>query len=435
MKRVKLFLSALIAFALAVVFTLFVSADGEPACFVSSDNMWRCRLNDDNTVSVYSGLFDLPAYLGEEKDIVVPSGIDGYPVVSVEEFSFSYCDFIESVTLSEGIRELKALAFKNCNNIKRVVLPSSLEIIEDNSLPKNTDVVYTVVKGSFAESYISSSGLKTVSVDNSYQTGWKTVDGEKYYYGSDGKMVKSLLLAIGSKKYYFGKNGAMYKSRMISVNNKKYYLGKDGAAYTSRLISLDGKKYYLGKDGVAYKSKLASINGSKYYFGSDGIAYKSRLISVNNKKYYIGKDCIAYKSKFASLDGKKYYFGSDCVMRTGWRNIKDSNGVYHKYYFGKDGVARTSWRNITLSDGKTYKYYFKSNGIMVTGKNVINGKTRYFTKEGRYVPPDSPLLKKVYVYPTGKKYHYKSTCSGKNSTQITLLEAKEKGLTACKSCV
>ena len=194
-------------------------------------------------------------------------------------------------------------------------------------------------------------------------TGFKTVDGKKYYYDSDGNMVKSSLVEIYGKKYYFGKDGAMYVSRLISVNNNKYYLGKDGAAYTKRLISLDGKKYYLGKDGIAYKS---------------------RLISVNNKKYYIGKDCVAYKSKFASLDGKKYYFGSDCIMRTGWRNIKDGNGVYHKYYFGSDGVMRTRWRNITLSDGNQYKYYFRSDGTMATGFITIGSKSYYLRQNGRF---------------------------------------------------
>ncbi|MBE6835002.1 MAG: hypothetical protein E7515_01975 [Ruminococcaceae bacterium] len=213
--------------------------------------------------------------------------------------------------------------------------------------------------------------------------GWLTVDEDKYYY-RDGEQVKKELVTIDGKKYYFGSDGKMYKKRLISVNSKKYYLGSDGAAYTSRLISLSGKKYYLGSDGIAYKSRLASINGKKYYFGSDGVAYKSRLISVNNKKYYIGSDCTAYKSKFASLSGTKYYFGSDCIMRTGWRNIKDENGVSHKYYFGTDGVMRKGWQKIKLASGKTYSYYFKSNGNMVTGFLTLGEKTYYFKQSGRY---------------------------------------------------
>ena len=40
----------------------------------------------------------------------------------------------------------------------------------------------------------------------------------------------------------------------------------------------------------------------------------------------------------------------------------------------------------------------------------------------------------VYVTPTGKRYHYISTCGGKNSTASTLNNAKARGLTPCKKC-
>ena len=166
--------------------------------------------------------------------------------------------------------------------------------------------------------------------------GWRTVDGNKYYYYK-GSMIKGRLASINGNKYYFGKDGVMYKSKLISVSGKKYYIGKDGIAYKSKFGTISGKKYYFGSDCVMVKSKLISVSGKKYYMGSDGAAYKSKLISVSGKKYYIGSDCVAYKSKFASLSGKKYYFGSDCVMYksktfsvSGVKWKADSNGVCKK---------------------------------------------------------------------------------------------------------
>lgn len=40
----------------------------------------------------------------------------------------------------------------------------------------------------------------------------------------------------------------------------------------------------------------------------------------------------------------------------------------------------------------------------------------------------------VYITPTGKRYHYRSTCGGKNSTSTTLNNAIARGLTPCKKC-
>lgn len=42
--------------------------------------------------------------------------------------------------------------------------------------------------------------------------------------------------------------------------------------------------------------------------------------------------------------------------------------------------------------------------------------------------------KTVYITPTGKRYHYSSSCGGKNSSQSDLNTAKSLGLTPCKKC-
>ena len=41
----------------------------------------------------------------------------------------------------------------------------------------------------------------------------------------------------------------------------------------------------------------------------------------------------------------------------------------------------------------------------------------------------------VYITPSGKKYHYSSSCGGANAYQTTLDEALSEGKTPCKKCV
>ena len=45
-----------------------------------------------------------------------------------------------------------------------------------------------------------------------------------------------------------------------------------------------------------------------------------------------------------------------------------------------------------------------------------------------------PISRTVYITPTGKRYHYRSTCGGKNSYAVTLDEAIADGFTPCKKC-
>ena len=47
---------------------------------------------------------------------------------------------------------------------------------------------------------------------------------------------------------------------------------------------------------------------------------------------------------------------------------------------------------------------------------------------------DSGIPSTVYITPTGKRYHYKASCAGKNATPTTLSNAKSRGLTPCQKC-
>lgn len=40
----------------------------------------------------------------------------------------------------------------------------------------------------------------------------------------------------------------------------------------------------------------------------------------------------------------------------------------------------------------------------------------------------------VYVAPTGKRYHFRKTCAGKNARATTLKQAVASGRDACKKC-
>ena len=40
----------------------------------------------------------------------------------------------------------------------------------------------------------------------------------------------------------------------------------------------------------------------------------------------------------------------------------------------------------------------------------------------------------VYITPTGERYHFRSTCGGKNSFAIELDDAIDQGYTPCKKC-
>ena len=86
-------------------------------CYVDKDYTYQIYESDSLTYAFIIG------YIGNDKDIVIPSKLGGYDVYVIYENAFKG-EMIESVTISEGIKHINEYAFKNCTN-----LPASIETI------------------------------------------------------------------------------------------------------------------------------------------------------------------------------------------------------------------------------------------------------------------------------------------------------------------
>ena len=94
-------------------------------------------------------------YSGGEKDIVIPSVIEGKPVTQIAAFGFNEqtgltsvtvpgsvrsignsafesCRSLHTVTISEGVTSIDVGAFAYCNSLTSVTLPDSVSIINEN---------------------------------------------------------------------------------------------------------------------------------------------------------------------------------------------------------------------------------------------------------------------------------------------------------------
>lgn len=72
----------------------------------------------------------LTKYNGNDKEVVVPSEIDGTAIVKIEG-TFYNNQSIEEVILPEGITIIGEQAFYGCTNLKSVILPKSTKIIDN----------------------------------------------------------------------------------------------------------------------------------------------------------------------------------------------------------------------------------------------------------------------------------------------------------------
>ena len=200
------------------------------------------------------------------------------------------------------------------------------------------------------------------------------LDGKKYIFGSDGKMLTGW--AKGSDGYWYYLNpeestSSIKKGEALkgwrNINGDWYYMNDDYHMITGGPYILDGEKFIFGSDGKMLTG-WQKAGDYWYYLNTD---------TGDNR----GK---AIKGWFNDTSrGKWYYleqFGDDFgIMIIGWREIEG-----YKYYFDGSGAMVTGW--LKISD---YWYYFDSNGHMLanTSRN-INGKTYNFDADGHCTNPN-----------------------------------------------
>ena len=88
-------------------------------------------------VTSYSGdeherCLGIVGYTGSESEIVIPSKINGMPVIHIENFSFSGKGIV-SVVIPEGVQYIGEKAFADCSSLQHLVAPSTVEEIAPNA--------------------------------------------------------------------------------------------------------------------------------------------------------------------------------------------------------------------------------------------------------------------------------------------------------------
>ena len=201
--------------------------------------------------------------------------------------------------------------------------------------------------------------------------GWSYQGGKWYYALSGGKVFRGDWKKIGGVWYAFHDNGVMYSHEwsgsyflkdsgamadnewVFDRNYNSWFYIKPGGTYASRQWKGD---YYLKAGGYMAQSEFIydPNNKATYYLKEDGTYVKNQWLQIKGKWYHF--------RKYGELDTNKwigsYYVKADGMMAENeW--IYDSN-YGGKFYLQADGVYA---RNIVTIDGK--KHAFQENGLWI----------------------------------------------------------------------
>ena len=286
----------------------------------------------------------------------------------------------------------------------------------DTSLPKDSknDVDIRVYKPGEEPKYtgiLKADGETYYQVDSKPITNtWKWHGGRWYYFGADGKMLKSTVTPDGylvdiegmlvspgwnyqgGKWYYALSGGKVFRGDWKKIDGVWYAFHNDGTMFShewsgSYFLKDSGEmadnewvfdrnynSWFYIKPGGTYASR--EWKGS-YYLKAGGYMAQNEFIYDPNYKatYYLKEDGAYVNNQWLQINGKWYHFRQYGEL--------DTNKWVGSYYVKEDGkMAENEW----IYD-KNYGGYFylKEDGVYVRNIFTIDGKQHAFQENGLWI--------------------------------------------------
>ena len=245
------------------------------------------------------------------------------------------------------------------------------------------------------------------------------LNGEWYYAGNDGAILKGPQ-TIDGVKVYFHQNGIQAKGYFVKddTDNTEHYYDKDsGALITNNYViaydnyTRQNERYYVDNQGsrvrgskiIDGKQVYFEFNGKQVFdnFGDDGYFYDqdgnrvdlgtNRYVQIKGNWYYVGKDGAILKYA-QTIDGAHVYFGYNGIQVKG-------DFDYKMQFHDKDSGNLVTNRFVTVKD-KTY--FIGADSKAIKGATVIDNVEYFFDKEsGAQVKGDFASNDKYYDGVTG----------------------------------
>ena len=268
-----------------------------------------------------------------------------------------------------------------------------------------------------------------------YNTGWKQIghdwyyfdsencrahtgaleelDGDLYSFSEDGRMVTDSWVTVDGAKYYFRDWGGAYNTGWKQIGRDWYYFDPESCkTHTGTLEKLDGDLYSFDADGKMLYDCWLTVEGEKYYFRDWGGAYNTGWKQIGQEWYYFDPDtCAAHADVIETLDGDVYGFAEDGKMlHDCW---KTADG---KLYYFRDwgGAYNTGWKQI----GQEW-YYFDPNTCTARADVIetLDGDVYGFAEDGK-------MLRDCWKEEDGIHYYFRNW-GGAYHDQTVTIDGKE----------
>lgn len=180
---------------------------------------------DYNYTVLDDGTVEITKYAGSDKEVVIPSTVNGKKVTSIGEKAFYFCESLTKVTIPNSVTSIGEDAFFYCRSLASVTIPNSVISIGDSAFYGCASITSITIPNSVASmdecAFYGCTGLKSITIPNSVTS-----------IASTAFMDCSSLanITVGSKnKNYSSEDGVLFNKDKTELciypagNSKKEY--------------------------------------------------------------------------------------------------------------------------------------------------------------------------------------------------------------------
>ena len=227
-------------------------------------------------------------YQDNIKGIILPSSLE-----TIGDYAFAYCNSLTSITIPDSVNSIGDYAFENCNSLTSITIPDSVSSIGDyvfaycNSL---TSVSIPDSVSSIGDSaFVNCNNLTSVTIPNSV-----TTIGNGAFSFCSG--LTSISVAAGNTNYSSA-NGVLFNKAKTTLI--QYPAGENGSYTIPDSVTSIGNNAFLGCSGLTSVTIPDSVNsiGANAFLDCTGLT----SVTIPNSVTSIGNYAFQYCFNFTSV--------------------------------------------------------------------------------------------------------------------------------------
>ena len=286
-------------------------------------------------------------YSGE---IVIPESVvyegNAYSVTSIEDYAFSYCSGLTSVTIPNSVTSIGDKAFECCIGLTSVTIPNSVTSIGD---------------GAFS----SCSGLTSVTIPNSV-----TSIGEWAFLGCSGLTsvtIPNSVTSIGNHAF-----GSCFGLTSVTIGNSVESIGSEAFEYCSQLTDVycyaenvpSTQSNAFSSSPIADATLHVTAASIDSYKATEPWSSFGKIVGLS-KKYSLTVSSVGYATLYLDFnaeipEGVEAYIAKEVVDR----RLKMER---------VEGVLPANTGVIILANEGTYAFVESDETPAVIEKNLLKG--------------------------------------------------------------